>query len=398
MNTLNNKDSRKLLLSINHLLNALEQNGMLSNSKSPDWLPQIIDHLGFVQIDPISAVEKAHYHILFSRNKNFKKEWLTASLEKDRSSFENWTHDAAILPMVTYPKWKHYFDRFKNLEIHKGYGKYFSPLTKKDLDYVLKYIEKEGACKPSEIPSKVIDWGDVYFPKTSLAKMGAEYLWRIGLLSITGRNSQTKVYDLAERVIPLSCQQKVISQNDFITWACRKALQQLGFARPAQMAHYMDAISKETALEWCRSNRDEVQEIKVEFFDHSISQPLFALRSVLEKIDTIPSPLKKLRLLNPFDPLIHDRKRMERIFGFDYKIEIWVPKSKRKFGYYVLPILEGDQFIGRIDLKTDRKSEKLNVLGLWWENGIKQTKSRVGNLNKELKSLSKFIGVGKVEW
>lgn len=396
MITLSNKDSRKLLLFINHLHVADGDDKLISVAKIDSWAPQMITSLGFVQIDPISAVEKAHYSILFSRNRHFKKEWLTKSLEDDRTTFENWTHDAAILPTEFYPYWKHYFKRFENFEIHKGYKVYFKPLAPKIVKSVYRHIEKEGPTKPSDLKLGIVEWNDAYASKTSLSKIAAELLWRTGKLCVTRREALAKVYDLSERVIPEKYYERQVAKSEYTDWACKKALQQLGFARPAQMAHYMDAISKDTALEWCRAHRNEVEEIQVTFADGALSQPVFALSSVLEKIDGFPVSNKNLRLLNPFDPLIHDRIRTNRIFGFDYTIEIWVPKSKRKYGYYVLPILEGDKFTGRIDLKTDRKAGKLNVLGLWWEPGVKETKARLGQLKRELKSLARFAGVEKV--
>ena len=388
-----NEDCKKLLLSVNHLID--KESPVTADPKSKQWLTETINSLGFVQIDPIPVVEKAHYHILFARNKNFKKDWLTHSLEHDRTSFENWTHDASILPIETWPYWKHYFKRFKNFEVHKGYKNYFEPLKTKDIDHVLKFIDKEGASKPSDIPSKVIHWNDAYFSKTSLSKMAAEYLWRTGELCVSGRQSLAKVYDLAQRVVPHKFYNKSYSKEDFIDWACRKALQQLGFARPIHMAHFMDAISKETALEWSKSHSTELEEVKVEFADGTEAHSYFALENTINSLDSLPKANSKLKLLNPFDPLTRDRQRVKNIFGFDYKIEIWVPKAKRKYGYYVLPILERDKFVGRIDLKSDRKQSNLNVLGLWWEPKVRASKARTEQLMRQLKSLARFIGVKK---
>ena len=105
-----------------------------------------------------------------------------------------------------------------------------------------------------------------------------------------------------------------------------------------------------------------------------------------------------MRPLSPFDPLVRDRERLKKIFGFNYTIEIWVPKVKRVYGYYVLPILEGTKFTGRIDLKSDRKTKELRVLGLWWEDGIKFGKLRQSQLDKELKKLARFIGLDHVRY
>jgi uncharacterized protein YcaQ len=381
-------------LHVNHLLRP----NSFSTFTKHEWAEKTITELGFVQIDPISAVEKAHYHILYSRNSRFEKEWLTQSLEQERTTFENWTHDASILPSNSWPYWKHYFERFKNFEIHKGYKTYFEPLTSASIDKVLNHIASEGPSKPSDIESKVIHWNDAYFSKSSLAKITSEYLWRTGKLAIHGRQGNTKIYDLSERIIPPDHFNADISNEDYVDWSCRKALQQLGIGSPVHMAGFMHAISKEQALEWCESHRDEVDSIQVEYADGTLSRPLYALCSSLNSLNDIPEPSKSLRLLNPFDPLIHDRQRTSRIFGFDFTIEIWVPAAKRKYGYYVLPILEGDRFVGRIDLKTDRKAKQLKVLGHWWEKGVRSSKKRHKDLNKELDKLAKFTGVHDLNW
>ncbi len=232
MITLSNKDSRKLLLFINHLHVADGDDKLISVAKIDSWAPQMITSLGFVQIDPISAVEKAHYTILFSRNKNLKKEWLANSLEDDRTTFENWTHDAAILPVEFYPYWKHYFKRFENFEIHKGYKVFFKPLKPRIVKEVLRHIEKEGPTKPSELKLGIVEWNDAYASKTSLSKIAAELLWRTGKLCVTRRESLAKVYDLSERVIPGKYYKGKVAKSEYTDWACKKALQQLGFAPP----------------------------------------------------------------------------------------------------------------------------------------------------------------------
>ena len=397
---IDNIQMRKILLWINGLTDRiyLPEGDLTYPRNSKEWLTQCTRKLGYVQIDPIQAVEKAHHQILFTRNPGYKKGWLVESLEHDRSLFENWTHDASILPVESFPYWKHYFKGFKNKEIHKGYERYFAPVTPSFLRKLLNHIHNHGELKPSDFKSEVIHWNDAYATRTSLAKLGAEYLWRIGELCVSRRQGQMKVYDLTERVIPYAHREKSVSRSDFITWCCRKALLQLGVARPLKIAQYTDAISKATASEWCERKKSEVEEVHIDLVDGSKSGSCYALRSFLSSIEEIPEPTSKLRLINPFDPLIRDRERLRKVFGFDYTIEIWVPKHKRKYGYYVLPILEGLRFTGRIDLKSDRKSKVLRVNGLWWEKGIRSGKSRMKQLDQELRRLSKFIGLERVEY
>ena len=121
--------------------------------------------------------------------------------------------------------------------------------------------------------------------------------------------------------------------------------------------------------------------------------PAFGAADIEMRLEALTAPTSRLRILNPFDSLVRDRKRLLRLFGFDYKIEIFVPAAKRKWGYYVYPILEGDRFIGRIEVKADRKAGTLTVLKLWKEQSAKWSERQDTKLEAELKRLARFIGV-----
>ena len=307
-------------------------------------------------------------------------------LETDRTLFENWTHDAAILPSASYPQWKHYFKRAKNFEPHPGYRRYFAPVTAKEITKVMDRIRREGPLRPRDLGMRRAKWKDRVFPAPSLAKLTMEFLWRTGKLAVARREGQEKVYDLSQRVLPTKYHRQTVSKREHVDWACRESLKRLVAASPVQIAHFFDAVSKETAERWCQSNLGRgLIEVEVAYADGSCSGSLVALESMLSILPRLKRPSRQLRLINPFDPLIHDRQRTERVFGFDYTIEIWVTPRKRKYGYYVLPILEGQSFVGRVDAKVDRKQDRLLVLGLWWEPGIEAHKRRMEQLERELR-------------
>ncbi|WP_037413376.1 crosslink repair DNA glycosylase YcaQ family protein, partial [Sinorhizobium sp. CCBAU 05631] len=110
----------------------------------------------------------------------------------------------------------------------------------------------------------------------------------------------------------------------------------------------------------------------------------------------VPDPPARIRVLSPFDPLLRDRNRTERLFGFFYRIEVFVPEAKREYGYYVFPLLEGDRLIGRIDMKADRKRGSLDVKRLWLEQGVKPASGRIDKLMAELDRIARFTGVAEV--
>ncbi len=162
-----------------------------------------------------------------------------------------------------------------------------------------------------------------------------------------------------------------MSHEAFIDWACRAALTRLGFATHGEIAAFFALISPEEAKAWVAEHRDELEPVEIASIDGGKPRAAFAFRGLSANLDDWPDPPSRVRVLSPFDPLLRDRDRTERLFGFRYRIEIYVPEPKREYGYYVFPLLEGARLIGRIDMKADRKTGRLNVRRLWWEKGVR---------------------------
>jgi uncharacterized protein YcaQ len=394
--TIPNRVFRRWLLSIQGLAPPIPGDGLddPKGLRGSDAVAAIARRLGFVQIDPIAVVARAHDQILFVRNPSYRPGHLKKALEQRRTLFENWSHDAAILPVELFPHWRHYMARFKRGEVHPGYSRYFAAVTAKSVATARRHVEQHGPTRPRDIASEKVNWGIVNWPAPTVARITLEYLWRTGEMAIAARAGQEKIYDLASRVIPEPSFKARVSKRDYIDWACRAGLSRLGAASPAQIARLFDAISTDQAQAWCEKNLgQELVQVQVELADRSRTRQVFATRDSIERLDHVPNAPGKLRLLSPFDPLIHDRKRTAQVFGFDYTVEIFVPAAKRRYGYYVLPILEGERFVGRIDLKLDRKAGRLDVLGLWWEQGFRPTAPRRQRLRRQLERQARFAGV-----
>lgn len=396
-----NAGVRNALLSVNDLSRSLPDDTLpaVTARSGPEWVHQALLRLGHVQVDSIAAVQRAHHHILFSRNHRYRRPDLRKALEVERTAFENWTHSAAVLPVDFYPYWKHYFRRFRNGETHPGYGRYFSQVTASMRSRVLRAIRERGALTPREVVSRKVEWTDPYFSRPSLAKMTMEYLWRTGTLAVTRRNGQEKVYDLAERVVPEHHFRRTVTRPQFIDWACVEALTRLVAATPAQISRFFHAVSIQEARAWCEKNRGKrVQAVAMTCADGQVIRGLYGLTRLVDHLDAFPDPPAGLRVLSPFDPLVHDRgsRRTQRIFGFEHRMEIWVPPKKRKYGYYVLPIMEASRFTGRVDVKLERSAGTLRVLGLWWEQGVGRSSARLAGLHRELEKLARFVGVERV--
>ncbi len=366
-------------------------------------LQDIIHDLGFVQVDSINTVARAHHMILFARNQTYRPALLSRLLEQDRTLFEHWTHDAAIIPTAFYPHWRHRFDRERRTLLAQ-WRKWRREGFEDALEQVLSHVRDNGSTMSRDLgrdqdgglkkPSG--GWWNWHPEKTAL-----EFHWRTGALSICRREGFQKVYDLSERVIPDHHRNEQSDEPAFIDWACRSALERLGVATAGEITQFWDLITRAEATQWCKAahDRGELVEVEVAPWDRDApSRSAFALPDVMESVSNLPDPPDRVRVLSPFDPLIRDRKRCLRLFGFDYRIEVFVPAAKRTYGYYVFPLLEGTRFIGRIDMKHIRERDALEVYGLWMEPGVKLTKGRRQALDAELERHRKFVGAARTDF
>jgi len=352
-----------------------------------------VERLGFVQVDSINTVERAHHHILFARNQTYRHKHLAQLVEKDRLLFENWTHDASIIPTVFFPYWKHRFDKQKTRLRTRWKDHFGQEGFDDDLDRVLARIARDGPVltRDFEGDKPSTGWWDWHPSKAAL-----EYLWRTGELSITRRDGFQKVYDLTERVIPAEHYAKSVSHEEFIDWACRSALQRLGVATRSEIMAFWALLTPQEVEAWTKQHRHELEAVRVEPADGGKPQPSLMLAGTLDRIAAAPEPPARLRILSPFDPLLRDRKRAERLFGFFYRIEVFVPEAKRKYGYYVFPVMRGDRIIGRIDMKADRATDRLAVRAFWPERGLRISKALVAQMEAELDRMRRFAGVASV--
>ena len=211
-------------------------------------------------------------------------------------------------------------------------------------------------------------WWDWHAGKTAL-----EFLWRTGELAITRRENFQKVYDLSPRVLPPPAFDDGPDEAGFIDWACRSALDRLGFGTAGEIAGYWALVTTGEADAWAKARLGtEVIAAKVDAADRDIRPRTFYARADLEAcLAATTDPPAGLRVLSPFDPLVRDRKRLRHLFGFDYRIEIFVAEAQRQYGYYIFPLLEGDRTVGRIDMTANRTAGILNVRKLWLEPGIR---------------------------
>ncbi|MEE8274698.1 MAG: crosslink repair DNA glycosylase YcaQ family protein [Alphaproteobacteria bacterium] len=384
-----NADARRLILHLQGL--SRPPPGRLGTT----GLRELIERIGFVQVDSINTVERAHHQILFARNRTYRQDLLRRLHERERAVFENWTHDAAIIPSVFYPYWRHRFNHEK-ARLRERWRKWRRQGFEEAIEGVRAHIERDGPTMSRDFESDDkrggVGWWDWRPAKTAL-----EYLWRTGEIAVVRREGFQKVYDLSERAIPDTYRTARVSKSDYVDWACRSALDRLGFATPGEIAAFWDAVSPEQAKRWCAARMGRgLTEVAVEPADGAKPRSCIARADIETLIDGAPEPPGGLRVLSPFDPLLRDRARTERLFGFRYRIEVFVPAARREYGYYVFPMLEGKQLIGRIDMKHRRNEGVLAVKGLWFEPGVRNGVGRRRRLEAELERIRRFTGAERV--
>jgi uncharacterized protein len=362
-------------------------------------LLDLITRLGFVQLDSINTVARAHDLILFSRRPRYRTQHLKQLYERDRDLFEHWTHDAAVIPMEFYPQWHLRFQRDAEKLRHR-YREWRRSGFEKQFEKVLAHIREQGPVSSSDVGKDEAKgsggWWDWHPSKTAL-----EYLWRSGALAVVGRDGFKKRYDLTERVIELSlCPgQTPCDANAILDWHCKSALDRLGFATSGEIAAFWDTVTPSEARAWCAAKvkSGDLEQIDVAGSDGKF-RTVLACPGVVEAAARIEPAPNRIRVLSPFDPALRDRNRAERLFGFHYRIEVFVPEAKRKYGYYVFPLLEGERLIGRINMKAHRNEDVMRVTALWPERGTKWSGAKQKRLEAELQRITRLAGVASFEF
>ena len=224
-------------------------------------------------------------------------------------------------------------------------------------------------------------------------KKALDHLWYAGKLATSHREKFVKFYDLAERVFPPHEQR---TDAEALRWLGAAAIDRLSFAAQGEVQRFWDVMSAQEAKEWTTKTKGLIP-IDVTCADGS-TYAAIAHPDIETRLRAAPEPTSRLRILNPFDPLIRDRNRLEKLFGFAYRNEIFVPKAKRIWGYYVYPLLEGARFVGRIELKGDRSKKLLTVTGFWQEPGVQWSAARRNKLEAELRRFGRFAGLNALRW
>lgn len=314
-----------------------------------------MEHLGYIQIDTLSIVERAHHHTLWTRIPDYKTEYLD-QLIAERKVFEYWFHAASYLPVRDFRFALPQMMRFK-----RGPSPYYNA-DPKVMQYVMDTIRTEGPKKARDFENRKKRSGSWWSWKPT--KLALERLFMQGDLMISGRDGMQKTYDLRERVLPETMHATEPTPMEWAEYLVRTYLRAYGFTTIKQITHLKtDERLRKNVQDILQSmlTADAVQRVDIKG-----SPSVFILSEWAEK------PFKKngpsIRLLSPFDNAIIHRDRVKHVFDFDFRIECYTPQKKRQYGYFCLPVLWGDTFIGRVDCKAHRKDQRLELIHLHIEN------------------------------
>lgn len=367
--SLSNAQARKLVLLSQRVPPAKQTGSAIAGTLSA------IEHLGYIQIDTISVIQRAHHHTLWNRNPRYKASHLNQLLSEKRV-FEYWSHAAAYLPMRDYR-----YSLPRKQAIASGRQNHWYQRDDKLMKLVLKRITAEGPLMARDFEhtgKKIGEW------QSKPAKRALEYLFMQGDLMASSRANFHKVYDLTERVLPEEADTRMPGPEEYGRFLITRYLQANGLGQSAEIAYLLKdtkALISATAHDMVSTG--ELLQISAG------GDRYYALPDSLEMLNK-PLARSKLKILSPFDNLVIQRKRMKALFDFDYQLECYVPAAKRQFGYFSLPVLWDGKLVARIDCKADREESLLNIQHLVLEPSLAKADEFLLALSNELASFLQF--------
>ena len=343
-----------------------------------------VEHLGYVQIDTINVIERSHHHILWSRIPDYRRADLRQAQSVDKTVFEYWTHALSYVPTKDL---RFFLPAMKR---HKREGhKWLASVKPADLRKVMRLIRQGGALTIRDIDDDVLVDKEHLWASRKPSKRALQLAFYTGELTISERNGMLKTYELMTRHFGWDKPPKPASAREATAYLLDRALHAQGVVSLDSICH-LDAPSKPAVrrLIEARVRRGELMPVA---FDGAGKQEHWAEPATLESAGDTVSEL--VHILSPFDPLIIQRKRTHLFFDYEHRFEAYVPKAKRVFGYFALPVVAGEDIVAALDLKTDRQNRKLllqkwNWVGAGAKKGARKELKR--RIEEELHRFERF--------
>ena len=348
----------------------------------PEAVQRAIEHLGYVQIDTIHVVERCHHHILFTRIPDYDRAHLHRLQSVDKTVFEYWAHALAYLPTRDI---RHFV---RDMRDHR---KRETTVKPEELRKVLRLVRKNGALTLRDIDDDVLIEKDHAWASRKPSARALRLAFYQGRLTISERNGILKTYELTERHFGWNKPPQPASARETLDYLLDRSLRAQGIVSLDSVC-YMDA-PKKPSMRRLVERRVRARELVPVDIEGAGKQMHWARPEALETIT--PPDAELVHVLSPFDPLIIQRKRLKFFFDYEHLFEAYVPKAKRKYGYFALPVLVGDQIVAAIDLKTDREAKKLLVQKWTWF-GPRSNRAHKKRIEQALDRFERFQLPGEI--
>ena len=397
MQTITRQQARQFILAKQGLIGKYRFTGK-------DGAYAYVRQAGCIQFDPVDVCGKNAELTLQSRVKNFKKTMLHDLLYKDRKLVDYADKELSIWPSEDWPYFSSYRERSRKL------GLTFKGLKKLEKE-AIEYIEANGPVSSDSLPIEgeifwhsSMHWSGNWQKNSQAARSVLEQLYTDGELVIHHKKGSRKYYDLAARHLPqniLEAENPCKTDEEFMCWRVLRRIGALGLLWDKNSTAFLgidiNAAKRKKALE-ILTDEGKIISIMVE----GIKQPFYyrsedseLMRDVIEGTADLKP---RMSFIAPLDPLMWDKALILALWDFQYSWEIYTPADKRKYGYYTLPVLFGDRFVGRIEAVPDRKTGVLAVRNIWWEDGIRRTKKLNTALERTVKEFAGFNNCKEIEY
>jgi uncharacterized protein YcaQ len=336
---------------------------------------RVVDRLGSLQFDPIDVAGRNHDLTLLARIDGYRRAWTDGLLYTDRALYETYNKMLSLVPTAELPWYRITWDRHHEAHSGDAFDEH-APLVEE----LLARIREHGPLSSTDVePRAAIDW---YWRPTNQVRALLEALAEAGVLAISRREGNRRVYDLTERLFPAELLARRVPTDEQLRHKLLSRYRGNGLL--GATGEYTLWMGMGKAPERLRVQRELVESGAITPLDiEGFRTPRFAVSAELPILDAAEAEVAAdgalgrpggrepgVAFIAPLDPLAWDRDLLLRLFDLDYRWEVYVPAEKRRWGYYVLPLLYGDRFVGRIELRADRAAATLRVLGLWWQAGF----------------------------
>ncbi len=319
-----------------------------------------VAHLGYVQIDTINVIERSHHHILWTRIPDYRRADLQAAQSADRSVFEYWTHALSYVPAADF---RYFLPAMR--QFRQAPRSWFGTVRPADMRKVMRLVREQGPITIRDIDDDTLVEKTHAWGSRKPSKKALQLAFFTGALTVAARDGMLKSYDLTERHFGWTAKPRAATENQLLDYLLDRALRAQGVVSLDSICH-LDAGRKPAVRQRieARVRRGRLRPVVLdgaEKVEHWVEP---------QALEGAAAPLPDLlHILSPFDPLIIQRKRLSLFFGYDHLFEAYVPKAKRKLGYFALPVLDGERIVAALDLKADRQDRRLLVQNWTWTGG-----------------------------